>query len=62
MTQSSSLSVEDITLRCGSMADVNRIHSVVGSEPTSGDCHWPSLDIIMVDKLQLTMPTSVVWL
>ena len=51
VTQSSSLSVEDITLRC-----------VVGSEPTSGDYQMPSGDIMMVDKLQLIVPMSVVWL
>ena len=46
---SSSLSVEDHTVRC-----------VVGSEPTSGDCQMPSRGIIMMDKLQLTVPMSVV--
>ena len=51
VTQSSSLSVEDHTVRC-----------VVGSEPSSGDCQMPSGDIILVDKLQLTVPMSVVWL
>ena len=48
VTQSSSLSVEDHTVRC-----------VVGSEPTSMDCQMPSRGI-MVDKLHLTVPISVV--
>ena len=51
VTQSSSLSVEDHTVRC-----------VVGSEPTSMGHQRPSLHIIVVDKLQLTVPMSVVWL
>ena len=51
VTQSFSLSVEDHTVMC-----------VVGSEPTSGDCQMVSMVIIMVDKLQLTVCTSVVWL
>ena len=49
VTQFSSLSVEDHTVRC-----------VVGSEPTSMDCQMPSGGIIVVDKLQLTVPMSVV--
>ena len=43
--QSSSLSVEDHTVRC-----------VVGSEPTSMDGQMPSMVIIVKDKLQLTVP------
>ena len=44
VTQSSSQSVEDHTVRC-----------VVGSEPTSGDCLVPSGGI-MKDTLQLIVP------
>ena len=51
VTQSFSLSVEDHIVRC-----------VVGSEPTSGVDRMPSGGIIVVEKLQLTVPMSVVWL
>ena len=51
VTESSSLSVEDHTVRC-----------VVGSEPTSMECQISSMGIIVMDKLQLTVPMSVVWL
>ena len=51
VTQSSSLLVEDHTVRC-----------VVGSEPTSMESLMPSGLIIVMDKLQLTVPMSVVWL
>ena len=51
VTQSSSLSVEDHTFRC-----------VVGSEPTSLDYQVASGDIIELDKLQLIVPTLMVWL
>ena len=42
--------MEDHTVKC-----------VVGSELTKGDCQMPSRGIIMTDKLQLTVPMSVVW-
>ena len=51
VTQSSSLSVEDHTVRF-----------VVRSELTSMDYQMASGGIIMLDKLQLTVPLSVVWL
>ena len=51
VTQSCSLSVEDHTVRC-----------VVGSKLTNMDCLMPSMGIMLVDKLQLTVPMSVVWL
>ena len=50
VTQSSSLSVEDHTVKC-----------VVESEPTSMGYQRPSWDVIVTDKLQLTVPMSVVW-
>ena len=51
VTQSFSLSVED-----------HRVKSVVGSEPTNMDYLMPSLVMTMLDKLQLTVPISVVLL
>ena len=51
VTQSSSLSAENHEARC-----------VVGSEPISIDCHWFSMGIFILDKLQLTVPMLVVWL
>ena len=51
LTQSSSLSVEDHTVRC-----------VVGSEHTSKGCQMPSMVIVMVERVQLTVPMSVVLL
>ena len=50
VTQSSSLSVEDHTVRC-----------VVGSEPTRGDGQVPSMGTDFVNSVQLIVPTSVVW-
>ena len=51
VTQSSSLSVEDHTVKC-----------VVGSEPTKMDCLMAFLGYNGGGKLQLTVPMSVVWL
>ena len=51
MTQSSSQSVEDHRVRC-----------VVGSEPISMGYQMDSMVITMIDKLQSTVPMSVVWL